>query len=539
MGKIIGIKNAAANLEEVGITNTLNQYWNITQEELVEETIKRNQGQLNDTGALAVCTGEFTGRSPKDKFFVKDSYTENVLDWGNVNIPISTEVFEKLYNKITKYFEGKEIFVRDCYACAKDEYRTNVRLVTEYPWASMFAGNMFLRPTKEEIESTQPDWLILHAPEFKANGAEDGIRQHNFSIINLSKKIAIIGGSAYTGEIKKGIFSVLNMVLPHEHHVLSMHCSANVGKDGDVALFFGLSGTGKTTLSADPERPLIGDDEHGWDSNSVFNFEGGCYAKCIDLSAEKEPDIYGAIKHGAILENIGFISGTRSVDYSATPYTENTRVSYPLHFIKNALPKSIGGEPKNIFFLTYDAFGVLPPISQLTIGQAMYYFLSGFTSKVAGTEVGIVEPQTTFSACFGAVFLPLHPTKYAELLGEKLEKKPDIKVWLLNTGYTGGAYGTGKRMSLSHTRTLIRAALSGALNNVAYETHPIFGLKFPTTCDGIPTQVLNPRNTWENKDDYDTKALDLAKAFANNFKKFEAKASDEMKAAAPKVATEA
>ncbi|HRN93652.1 MAG: phosphoenolpyruvate carboxykinase (ATP) [Chitinophagales bacterium] len=539
MGKVIGIKNSSANLEDLGIKNTLSQYWNLTQEELVEETIKRNQGQLNDTGALAVCTGEFTGRSPKDKFFVKDSYTENVLDWGDINIPISAEVFEKLYNKIANYFEGKEVFVRDCYACAKDEYRTNVRVVSELPWATMFAGNMFLRPTQAEIESSQTDWLILHAPGFKANGAEDGIRQHNFSIINLSKKIAIIGGSAYTGEIKKGIFSVLNMVLPHEHKVLSMHCSANAGEQGDVALFFGLSGTGKTTLSADPERPLIGDDEHGWDSNSVFNFEGGCYAKCIDLSAEKEPDIYGAIKHGAILENIGFIPGTRSVDYAATPYTENTRVSYPLHFIKNALPKSVGGEPKNIFFLTYDAFGVLPPISQLTVGQAMYYFLSGFTSKVAGTEVGVVEPQTTFSACFGAVFLPLHPTKYAELLGEKLEKNPDIKVWLLNTGYTGGAYGTGKRMSLTHTRALIKSALSGNLNNVTYETHPVFGLKFPTACDAVPAQVLNPRNTWENKDAYDTKALDLAKAFAKNFKKFEGKASEEMKAAAPKVPTEA
>jgi len=414
-----------------------------------------------------------------------------------------------------------------------------VRVVTEFPWANMFAGNMFLRPEQSELNTIQPDWLILQAPGLHADGEADGVRQHNFSIINFSKKIALIGGSAYTGEIKKGIFTVLNMVLPHEHKVLAMHCSANVGKDGDVALFFGLSGTGKTTLSADPNRPLIGDDEHGWTNDAVFNFEGGCYAKCIDLTAEKEPDIFAAIKHGAILENIAFIDGTREVDYKAMPRTENTRVSYPLHHIQNALPKSVAGEPKNIFFLTYDAFGVLPPISRLTVGQAMYYFLSGFTSKVAGTEVGVTEPQTTFSACFGAAFLPLHPTKYAELLGQKLQSNPLIKVWLLNTGFSGGAYGVGKRMSLPHTRALITSALTGKLNEVSYEVHPIFGLHFPTTCEGVPTEVLNPRNTWSNKETYDIKAAELAKAINNNFKKFEDKASDEIKASAPKVLTEA
>lgn len=539
MGKVHGFKNPDAKLETLGIVNTANEYWNLTPEELIEETITRYQGKLNDTGALAVDTGEFTGRSPKDKFLVKDAYTEQAIDWGGFNTPIEPEVFDKLYDKVVNYFNGKDVFVRDCYACAKDEYRTNVRVVTEFPWANMFAGNMFLRPTRDELQTIQPHWVVLQAPGLKAKGAEDGIRQHNFSIINFTKKIAIIGGSAYTGEIKKGIFTVLNMVLPHEHKVLAMHCSANVGKDGDVALFFGLSGTGKTTLSADPNRPLIGDDEHGWDNNSVFNFEGGCYAKCIDLSAEREPDIFGAIKHGAILENIGFLPGTRTVDYTAMPRTENTRVSYPLHFIKNALPKSVAGEPKNIFFLTYDAFGVLPPISRLNVGQAMYYFLSGFTSKVAGTEVGVTEPQTTFSACFGAAFLPLHPTKYAELLGSKLQSKSDIKVWLLNTGYTGGGFGVGKRMSLPHTRALITAALTGKLNEVNYETHPIFGLQFPTLCEGVPTEVLNPRNTWEDKEAYDAKAAELAKAFAHNFKKFADKASDEIKAAAPKVLEEA
>lgn len=539
MGKVHGFKNAKATLESIGIVNSKNEYWNLTPAELVEETIMRNQGVLNDTGALAVNTGEFTGRSPKDKFFVKDDYTKDVIDWGDINIPIEPAVFDNLYKKLTAYFADKDVFVRDNYACAKDEYRTNVRIVTELPWANMFVDNMFLRPSKEELATIEPDWLILHAPNFKANGAEDGIRQHNFSIINLTKKVVLIGGSAYTGEIKKGIFSILNLVLPHERNVLAMHCSANVGEKGDVALFFGLSGTGKTTLSTDPHRALIGDDEHGWDEQSVFNFEGGCYAKCIDLSAEKEPDIYAAIKHGAILENIGFYEGTRTVDYAAKPYTENTRVSYPLHHIQNALPKSVAGEPHNIFFLTYDAFGVLPPISRLNIGQAMYYFLSGFTSKVAGTEVGIIEPQTTFSACFGAVFLPLHPTKYAELLGRKLENHPEIKVWLLNTGYTGGSYGTGKRMSLPHTRAIIGSALSGKLNEVAFEKHPIFRIEIPTNCEGVPSEILNPRNTWKNKDAYDSKATELAKSFARNFKKYEEKASEEIKAAAPRVLAEA
>ncbi len=534
--KTVGIKSASTSLEVLGIKNTATQYWNLSPEELIEETIKRGQGVLNDTGALSVDTGEFTGRSPKDKFIVKDSYTDACIDWGGFNNPISTETFDNLYNKVVAYYEGKDLFVRDVFACAHEDYKLKVRVVTETPWANMFANNMFLRPTAEELKGIDTtDWVILQAPSLHAAGAADGIRQHNFSILNFTKKVALIGGSAYTGEIKKGIFTVLNCVLPHEHKVLAMHCSANVGKEGDVALFFGLSGTGKTTLSADPNRPLIGDDEHGWTNDAVFNFEGGCYAKTIDLSAEKEPDIFRAIKHGAILENITFYDGTRTVDYKSAARTENTRVSYPIHFIDNALEKSVAGTPKNIFFLTYDAFGVLPPISQLTVGQAMYYFISGFTSKVAGTEVGVTEPQTTFSACFGAAFLPLHPTKYADLLGSKLQSNPDIKVWLLNTGYTGGAYGTGKRMSLPHTRALITAALTGKLNDVKFETHPVFGLSMPTACEGVPAEVLNPRNTWPSKEAYDAKANELAQAFNDNFKKFEAKASDDMKAAAPKV----
>lgn len=532
--KVVGDKNPQANLESLGIKNTNTQYWNLTPEELVEHTISLKQGVLNDTGALAVDTGEFTGRAPKDKFIVKDDNTKDSVDWNNFNQPVEPAVFDNLYNQLVAYLGGKDVYVRDCYACADDNYRLNVRVITEYPWANMFAYNMFLRPKREELATIQPDWLVIQAPGFMCKGTTDGVRQHNFAILNFTKKIAIIGGSAYTGEIKKGIFTVLNYVLPHEKNVLSMHCSANVGKNGDVALFFGLSGTGKTTLSADPNRPLIGDDEHGWTNNSVFNFEGGCYAKTIDLSAEKEPDIYRAIKHGAILENIGFYEGTRTVDYAFKAKTENTRVSYPIHFIENALPKSVGGEPKNVFFLTYDAFGVLPPISRLSVGQAMYFFLSGFTSKVAGTEAGVTEPQTTFSTCFGAPFLPLHPTKYASLLGEKL-RSAKINVWLLNTGYTGGAYGVGKRMSLPHTRALITEALNGGLDKVEFETHPVFGVSMPKSCPNVPAEILNPRNTWKDKEAYDAKANELAAAFNKNFEKFAAKAEAEILAAAPKV----
>lgn len=531
---IVGSRNPNANLEEIGIINTLTQFWNLTPEELIEETIQRKQGVLNDTGALAVDTGEFTGRAPKDRFIVKDKNTENSVDWGGFNNPIAPEVFEKLYTKVTAYLAGKEIFVRDCYACADDAYRLNVRVVTEYPWANLFAYNMFLRPTAAELQTIQPDWLVIQTPGCISEGVLDGVRQHNFAVLNFSKKTAIIGGTAYTGEIKKGIFSVLNYVLPHEKNVLSMHCSANVGAKGDVALFFGLSGTGKTTLSADPNRPLIGDDEHGWTKNSVFNFEGGCYAKVIDLSAEKEPDIFKAIRHGAILENTGFVTGTRAIDFAYKAKTENTRVSYPIHFIDNALPKSVGGEPKNIFFLTYDAFGVLPPISKLSVGQAMYFFLSGFTSKVAGTEAGVTEPQATFSTCFGAPFLPLHPTKYASLLGEKL-RSAHISVWLLNTGLTGGSYGTGTRMSLKHTRSIITEALNGTLNKVEYVTHPVFKVAMPATCPNVPDEILNPRNSWQNKEAYDAKANELAVAFNKNFEKFAAKAEKEILEAAPKV----
>lgn len=518
----------------IGLENLANVFWNLTPAELVEDTIINGQGVLTDTGAIAIETGEFTGRSPKDRFVVKDAKTENSVWWGDVNIPVSTAQFDALYNRMKAYLTGKDVYVRDAYACADDNFRMNIRVTTEFPWSNMFAYNMFLRPTDTEIENFDAEWNIVCAPGFLSDPAIDGTRQHNFAILNFTRKMIIIGGTGYTGEIKKGIFSVLNYVLPHEKNVLSMHCSANVGADGDTAIFFGLSGTGKTTLSSDPNRRLIGDDEHGWADNSVFNFEGGCYAKTIDLSREKEPQIFDAIKFGAILENIGFVGDSSTPDYTDGSITENTRVSYPIDFIDNIMTPSVGAGPKNIFFLTADAFGVLPPISRLTKEQAMYHFMSGYTAKVAGTEVGITEPTTTFSACFGKAFLPLHPAKYAKLLGDKLHGT-DIKVWLINTGWSGGSYGVGSRMKLSYTRSMITAALTGKLDNVEFATLPVFELAFPTSCEGVPAEILNPRETWSDKGAYDKTANHLAEQFVKNFEIYAAETSADILAAAPKV----
>jgi len=529
-----GKKNPSADLAGMGLHVSV-AHWNLSGEELTQKTLALGQGVLNDTGALCVSTGKFTGRSPKDKFTVKDSITEKSVDWGDVNIPFSPEAFDRLYDKVCAYFSGKEVWVRDAYACADPKYRLNIRVINEMPWANLFCNDLFLRPTEAELETQEPDWLILQAPGFEADPATDGTRQGNFTIVNFTRRIVLIGGSAYTGEIKKGIFGVLNFLLPHDHQVLSMHCSANEGKAGDVALFFGLSGTGKTTLSADPDRALIGDDEHGWATGSVFNFEGGCYAKCIDLSAEKEPQIYHAIRPGALLENITFFEGTNKVDYANASVTENTRAAYPIHHIANAKEPSYGGNPKNIFFLTCDAFGILPPVSKLTKEQAMYHFISGYTAKVAGTEVGVTEPQTTFSACFGRVFLPLHPIRYAELLGKKLEAHGDVNVWLINTGWSGGAYGTGKRISLKYTRAMITAAMNGGLNDVTYTPHPVFGILVPQSCPGVPAELLNPRDTWADKEAYDKKAQELAKLFVKNFEKYTSQANHEIRSAAPKV----
>lgn len=528
-----GKKSAGASLESIGLMNTAALYWNLTAAELVEETVLLGQGTLTETGALAIDTGEFTGRSPKDKFTVSDAETESTVWWGDVNIKFDASKFDRLFERVAAYVTNRELYVRDAFVCADPKYRLNVRVVTEFPWGNLFAYNMFMRPSAVELENFTPDWHIVCVPEFHADATIDGTRQHNFAVINFTKKIILIGGTGYTGEIKKGIFTVLNYILPQHKNVLSMHCSANIGREGDTAIFFGLSGTGKTTLSSDPDRMLIGDDEHGWSDSGVFNFEGGCYAKTIDLSREKEPQIYDAIKFGALLENIGFVEGTSAVDYTDGSITENTRVSYPLHYIDNAVNPAVGGVPKNVFFLTCDAYGVLPPISKLTAEQAMYHFISGYTAKVAGTEAGITEPQTVFSACFGAPFLPLHPGKYAKMLGEKLAAS-GATVWLVNTGWSGGAYGTGSRMSLKITRALITAALNGSLSKAQFKNHDIFGVAMPVHCPGVPDEMLDPRNTWADKAAYDRQATSLAEKFITNFKKFEAGVEPTVLAAAPK-----
>jgi phosphoenolpyruvate carboxykinase (ATP) len=522
-------------LLQLGLSEVPNIHYQLQPDELTEQTILRGQGVKNDTGALCIRTGEFTGRSPQDKFIVKDSITEKTVHWNNFNIPIDEKHYQQLKKKVLDYLGSKEeIWVRDAYACASPEHRTNIRVINENAWSNLFAYNMFLRPHDEELDHFEPEWTIIQAPGFKADPTVDGTRQHNFAVVSFIEKTIIIGGTGYTGEMKKGIFTILNYILPHEKNVLSMHCSANMGNDGDVAIFFGLSGTGKTTLSADPNRKLIGDDEHGWTADSVFNFEGGCYAKTIDLSEEKEPEIFHAIRPGALVENVTFLQGTNKIDFSCKSITENTRVSYPLDFISNAMEPSIGGLPKNIFFLTCDASGVLPPISKLTAGQAMYQFISGYTAKVAGTEAGVTEPKATFSACFGAPFLPLHPGQYAEMLGKKM-KENKVNVWMINTGWTGGPYGIGNRMKLSFTRAMITAALNGQLDYEHYEVHPVFGVLIPKRCPGVPVNILNPRYTWADRMAYDTAAKKLAEQFIKNFEKYENGVSEEILAAAPKI----
>ncbi len=532
--KEFGIKNPQQSIADIGLKNVSSAYWNLTPAELIEESIVCGDGELTDSGALAVDTGEFTGRSPKDKFTVLNSETEKTVWWGDINIKFDEQHFDTIYKRMCAYFTNRDVYVRDCYACADPKYRMNIRVVTETPWHNLFANNLFLRPTREEVLKQAPDWIILNAPGFKADPKTDGTRQHNFAAIHFTKRMILIGGTGYTGEIKKGIFTVLNYVLPQHKGVLPMHCSANIGKEGDTALFFGLSGTGKTTLSADPDRGLIGDDEHGWSDETVFNFEGGCYAKCVNLSHEKEPQIFDAVRFGALLENTEFYEGTTRVDFDNISKTENTRVAYPIHFISNAVEPSVAGHPKNIFFLTCDAFGVLPPISRLSKSQAMYHFISGYTAKVAGTEVGITEPTTTFSACFGKAFLPLHPTAYAEMLGKKIDRH-QVRVWLVNTGWTGGPYGVGSRMKLKYTRAMITAALNGDLENVKYDTLPVFGLNFPTSCPHVPPEIFNPRNTWKDAGAYDQKAAELAARFVKNFQQYSDFATKETAGSGPKV----
>lgn len=522
------------SLKKYGITHS-NFHYQEDPEQLQKVTLEMDMGVETSNGTLAVNTGEFTGRSPMDRFIVKDDITKDKVWWGNINIPFEKEKFDSLYSKVIDYLNQKELFVRDSYACADPDYQLNIRVINEYPWSNMFAYNMFLRPTEAELEDFTPEWTVINAPGFMADAELDGTRQHNFAILNFTDKIALIGGTGYTGEIKKGIFSALNFILPVYKETLPMHCSANVGEDGDTAIFFGLSGTGKTTLSTDPNRKLIGDDEHGWTSrNTVFNFEGGCYAKVINLSEEQEPEIYGAIKPGAILENV-VLDDKGNVDFADTSITQNTRVSYPIYHIDNIQQPSIGKNVKNIFFLTADAFGVLPPISKLTPSQAAYHFISGYTAKVAGTEAGVVEPVPSFSACFGAPFMPLHPTKYAEMLSKKM-KESGVDVWLVNTGWTGGPYGIGTRMKLKYTRAMISAALNGDLGLYSYDRyhiHSVFGVAQPRECPGVPTSVLSPRATWNNDEKYYTTAFKLTNAFRENFKKYESYATEEIRRGGP------
>lgn len=513
---------------------------NLTPADLVEHALRRGEGTLTDTGALMADTGQFTGRSPKDRFIVKDANTADSVWWGDINIAFDAAKFEQLHQKMVAYLADKEIYVREAYAGANPDYQLKLRVVNELAWHNLFCYNMFLRPETDVDTSWAPDFSIICAPGFEADPTVDGTRQKNFAILDFTRKMILIGGTGYAGEMKKGIFGVLNYLLPHERQTLPMHCSANVGEAGDTAIFFGLSGTGKTTLSADPNRGLIGDDEHGWTPDAgIFNFEGGCYAKVIDLSAEKEPQIWDAIRFGAIVENTRFVPGTHTVDYANKSVTENTRTAYPLSYIPNAVEPSVAAAPQHIFFLAADAFGVLPPISRLDKSHAMYHFMSGYTAKVAGTEMGISEPQTTFSACFGAVFLPLHPTKYAEMLGQKMDEHPNINVWLINTGWTGGSYGTGHRMKLSHTRAMITAALTGKLEEVRFQRHPIFGVAVPGAVPNVPAEILDPRRTWADPEAYDRTAADLAQKFVDNFQKYADFANEQILAGAPRIAVEA
>ena len=515
---MLDIKNS------LGLENVGQVFRNLDIDTLIEHAVENEGASISSTGALMVDTGEFTGRSPKDKYFVYAEPSNKNIAWGDINIPISKDIYNSLAKQSKEQLSGKDLYVTDVFCGSSLDSRISVRFITEIAWQSHFVQNMFIVPSKEELETFEPQFTVYNAcKNTNKNWKEDGLNSEVYVAFNIEDGEAVIGGTWYAGEMKKGIFSIMNYFLPLEGK-MSMHCSANVGKDGDVALFFGLSGTGKTTLSTDANRALIGDDEHGWDDNGVFNFEGGCYAKVINLDPASEPEIYAAIRKGAILENV-VADENGVVDYNDGSKTENTRVSYPICHIDNIQPGSIAGHPKNIIFLSADAFGVLPPVSKLTKEQAMYYFLSGYTAKVAGTERGIKEPQATFSACFGEAFLPLHPTKYAKLLGEKIEKH-NVNVYLVNTGWTGGEYGTGSRMSIKNTRACINAILDGSIEANEFETLPLFNLSIPKTLNGVDTKVLNPRNTWSDKAAYDKTAKKLAAMYIENFKKYLTNDSD-------------
>jgi phosphoenolpyruvate carboxykinase (ATP) len=524
-----GIRPSHYGLDQHGIRNANTVFWNLGTAQLIECAIQRREGLLASGGALVVRTGDHTGRSPKDKFVVRDENTEKTVAWGPVNQPFTPEQFDRLYGKLLAYLQARDLYVQDCFAGADPQYRMPIRVISERAWHNLFARQLFVRADPARTDQHVPEFTLIDAPGFRANPAEDGTNSFVFIIVNFTRKLIIIGGSSYAGEMKKSIFSVLNYRLP-EASVLPMHCSANIGPSGDCALFFGLSGTGKTTLSADPERRLIGDDEHGWGPAGVFNFEGGCYAKTIRLSRATEPQIWDAIRFGTVLENVAVDTELRLLDYNDAVHTENTRAAYPVTFIENAVVPGIGPHPKNIVFLTADAFGVMPPIARLTPAQAMYHFLSGYTAKVAGTEKGVKEPEATFSSCFGAPFLPRNPSVYAEMLGRMMEEhKADC--WLVNTGWSGGPFGVGKRMSLPATRAMVSAALHGKLKDVEFRTDPTFGIAVPTSCPGVEAKLLDPKSTWADAEAYDRAAADLAGRFRKNFEKFSVSA--EIKAAEP------
>ncbi len=517
--KVYGTGNTGYGLEKHGIENVKAVYWNLPTALLYEEAVRRGEGRLGSHGPLIVHTGKHTGRSPNDKFIVREPSSADQVDWGKVNRAIEPKHFDSIRQRMMAYLQGKELFVQDCYAGADPAHRLLLRVITKAAWQSLFARNMFICPPREKLAKHVPQFTVIHAPGFRADPKTEGTNSETAVVVHFGERLVLIGGTFYAGEIKKSIFSVLNYMLPREN-VLSMHCSANYGPEGDVALFFGLSGTGKTTLSADESRTLIGDDEHGWSDQGVFNLEGGCYAKVIRLSAEAEPEIYSTTRRfGTILENVVFDEETGQLDLDDDSITENTRGAYPIDFIPNASPDGMAGHPKTVIMLTADAFGVLPPISKLTLQQAMYHFLSGYTAKVAGTEIGVTEPKATFSTCFGAPFMVLPPTVYADMLGEKIAQH-QADVWLVNTGWSGGPYGVGKRVKIAYTRAMVHAALDGSLAKAPRVPDPNFGVAVPTECPNVPAQILNPRNTWKDKAAYDVQAKKLSAMFVENFKAF-------------------
>ena len=523
-------------LETHGLKNLKKINWNLSTPQLYEHIIANKEGQLSHLGPVCVTTGEHTGRAPNDKFIVQEPSSQENIWWGKVNRPFSVEQFEALYSRILAYLQGKEVYVQDCCAGCDPKHQTHIRVITEHAWHSLFARNMFIQiRDMAKLENHDPAFTIMHVPDFKAVPAIDGTNSEVFVIVDFGRQLVLIGGTSYAGEIKKSVFSILNYLLPQKQSVLSMHCSANIGNKGDSAIFFGLSGTGKTTLSADPKRKLIGDDEHGWSDRGVFNFEGGCYAKVIRLSKKSEPEIFECTrKFGTLLENVVLSKDARRLDLDDASLTENTRASYPITHINNAVLEGMGGHPDNVIMLTCDAYGVMPPVSKLTPEQAMYHFISGYTAKVAGTEKGMSrEPTAIFSTCFGAPFMSLHPSVYADMLGERIDKHK-VSCWLVNTGWTGGAYGVGKRIEIKYTRAMIKAILEGQLDNVETEIDLVFGIQIPLIVKGVPKEYLFPRNTWKNPEAYDEKANELANQFIENFKEYENNVDKKILDASPK-----